>query len=160
MVDNFRFVYQQLSNNGSIETTVESHAAFASCAKAGIMLREHLGHTSSHVMLGFSPKQGVFLSKNGHVVRSKKLSPPYRLRLQRQDLTIMASIASSTFPTTWESFFDIDIEMAPTIYLGLAVTSCDPSVVSVAKFSHIKLEGGIGRDGSYYTSGRLLLQNY
>ncbi|CEP08322.1 hypothetical protein [Parasitella parasitica] len=157
-LENFRFVYQQLSNNGSIEAVVESHAAFASCAKAGIMLREHLGHTSQQVMLGFSPQLGVFSSRNGHVVRARKLSPPYRLRLQRQGRTITASIASVTAAATWEPFYDVTIEMAPTIYLGLAVTSCDPTVVSVAKFSQVKLQGGIGRDGSY-SAGRLLLQN-
>ncbi|KAL9538428.1 hypothetical protein MBANPS3_010938 [Mucor bainieri] len=159
----FRFVYQQLYENGTIEAVVESHATFAPCASAGIMLREHLGHTSCHVMLGFSPQHGVFISRNGHVVRAKKLSPPYRLRLQRQGGTIVASIASYSTKSDsvmWEPFYDQDIEMAPLIYLGLAVTSCDPAVVSVAKFSHVKLQGGVGRDGSYHSdNGRLLLQN-
>lgn len=37
-----------------------------------------------------------------------------------------------------------DLMFARDVYVGLAVTSCDPSVVSVAKFAEISLSGGVG----------------
>lgn len=58
--DAFRFVYQSLSGNGVIEATVESHSAFSSCAKAGIMIREHLALGAPHVLFGVSPASGIF----------------------------------------------------------------------------------------------------
>lgn len=48
--------------------------------------------------------------------------------------------------------------MIPLIYLGLAVTSCDRAVAFVAKFSHVKLQGGSGSDGLYYGDSRRLIQ--
>jgi hypothetical protein len=37
--------------------------------------------------------------------------------------------------------------MAKDYYVGLAVTSCDPSVVSVAKFSEVKINGKVSQLG-------------
>lgn len=157
--DAFRFVYQSLSGNGSIGVTVESHSAFASCAKAGIMMREHLAHGSPHLMLGVSPQDGLFLQTRRinlnvtQVIKKKRISPPYRLRLIRQGNTkFIAQIASIHPSETWETFSEIENTtlMARDIYVGLAVTSCDPTVVSVAKFADVTLSGGVGGGGFYY----------
>lgn len=149
--DAFRFVYQPLSLHGSIEVTVESHSAFASCAKAGIMMREHLAHGSPNVMLGFSPADGIFLQHRQNnfnttqVVLKRRLSPPYRLRLERIENTKFVAKIAAPHSNVWEIFSVIEnATMARDIYVGLVVTSCDPSVVSVAKFSDVNLQGGIG----------------
>lgn len=157
--DAFRFVYQSLSGDGSIQATIESHSAFSSCAKAGIILREHLGPSSAHIMLGLSPQDGLFLQsrtynlQDSQTIRKKRLSPPYRLRLTRQTstTTIVVQIASIS-DNSWETFSIIKnvTFMARDIYVGLAVTSCDPKVVSVAKFSDVTLSGGVGGGGFYY----------
>lgn len=160
--DGFRFVYQALSGNGSIEVLVESHSAFAACAKAGIMMREHLAHGAPHVFLGVSPEHGLFLQSRqnnldvSRMIKTKRLSPPYRLRLSTQDNTkfiaqIAPVAAASTTKTTWETFSEFEHEaMARDVYVGLAVTSCDPKVVSVAKFADVTLSGGVGGGGFYY----------
>ncbi|KAI9243265.1 hypothetical protein EDC94DRAFT_631204 [Helicostylum pulchrum] len=157
--DGFRFVYQALSGNGSIQVTIESHSAFASCAKAGIMMREHLAHGSPHVMLGLSPQDGLFIHQrqfnlnNTRLLKKKRLSPPYRLRLTRQGNTKFIAQIGSTATDTWETFSEIEnptTMMARDIYVGLAVTSCDPTVVSVAKFADVTLTGGVGGGGFYY----------
>ncbi|GAA5807157.1 hypothetical protein MFLAVUS_000509 [Mucor flavus] len=160
--DGFRFVYQALSGNGSIQVTIESHSAFASCAKAGIMMREHLAHGSPHVMLGLSPQDGLFIHQrqvnlnSTRLLKKKRVSPPYRLRLTRQGNTKFVAQIGSTATDTWETFSEIEnpTPMARDIYVGLAVTSCDPTVVSVAKFADVTLSGGVGGGGFYYHQQR------
>jgi hypothetical protein len=150
--DAFRFVYQTLSANGSIEVTVESHSAFASCAKAGIMLRENLSPSSPFVMLGLSPADGIFVQarqfNETQLFIKRKLAPPYRLRLIRKGDKWMTQIATQQ-QNLWETLAENTIRMARDVYLGLAVTSCDRSVVSVAKFANVVLQGGVN-GGFYY----------
>ncbi|KAI8391279.1 uncharacterized protein BYT42DRAFT_556310 [Radiomyces spectabilis] len=149
--DAFRYVYQSMSGNGSIEATVESHSAFAACAKAGIMLREHLALGSPHVMLGMSSADGLFLQTREtnlnatRVIKKMRASPPYRLRLVQKGFSVTASVSNRD--SEWEPFAEIKTSLARDIYVGLAVTSCDTSVVSVAKFSNISLKGGVGSGG-------------
>jgi hypothetical protein len=146
--DAFRFVYQPFSDQGVIETTIQSHSTFAKCAKAGIMIREHLGHGSPLVMLGISPAEGIFVqirySNFGttKVIKKMRASPPYRLRLIRQkgkDLFDAQIQHIDSLSTNWETFVTIPFVMARDVYAGLAVTSCDTSVVSVAKFIEVGL---------------------
>ncbi|KAI9244113.1 hypothetical protein BDA99DRAFT_529448 [Phascolomyces articulosus] len=188
--DAFRFVYQALSADGVIEATIVSHSAFASCAKAGIMMREHLALGSPHVILGISPANGIFVQtrttnlNETRLVKKLRASPPYRFRLVRNgsDFIAQASHDNGTdkgddgggvgdhpppppdkgtntgdeqpppSSTTWQTIANItDLFFARDIYVGLAVTSCDPAVVSVAKFADISLSGGVG-NGFYSTS--------
>ncbi|KAI9320566.1 hypothetical protein BX666DRAFT_1909205 [Dichotomocladium elegans] len=155
--DAFRFVYQSLSGDGIIEATVESHSAFASCAKAGIMMREHLALGSPHVLFGVSPASGVFTQARSsnfgdtRLIKKLRASPPYRFRLIRQGATFITQSASVEKPTEWQLVANVtDLLFARDIYVGLAVTSCDPSVVSVGKFADISLSGGVG-NGFYST---------
>lgn len=150
----FKFVYQPLSGYGSIEAMVVSHSTFASCAKAGILMRENLSHNASFIQLGFSPQHGIFLQQhqgNKTTTYTRRLSPPYRLRLERRkDSTIIVQIAHKD-ARSWETWRSIqNFDLAQDIYVGLSVTSCDPAVVSVARFAGVALSGGVGGDGSYY----------
>ncbi|GAA5817145.1 hypothetical protein MFLAVUS_010686 [Mucor flavus] len=146
--DAFRFVYQPFSSQGMIEATVRSHSAFAKCAKAGIMIREHLGHGSPLIMLGISPAEGIFVQVRYDNMNSTKLikkmraSPPYRLRLIRHkdnDLFEAQIQNVDSMLETWETLATIPLVLARDVYVGLAVTSCDTSVVSVAKFTEVAL---------------------
>ncbi|KAI7852159.1 hypothetical protein BDC45DRAFT_514471 [Circinella umbellata] len=180
--DAFRFVYQGLSADGIIEATIVSHSAFASCAKAGIMMREHLALGSPHVMIGISPANGIFVhTRNSNLnetrlVKKLRASPPYRFRLVRKGSDFLAQAShdngtekgggdspdnkngdqkqeSPSPPSSaeWQTVANItDLFFARDIYIGLAVTSCDPTVVSVAKFADISLSGGVG-NGFYST---------
>lgn len=146
--DAFRFVYQSFSSQGIIEATVRSHSAFAKCAKAGIMIREHLGHGSPLIMLGISPAEGIFVQvrygnfQTTKLVKKMRASPPYRLRLIRQkenDLFEAQIQHVDANVDGWETLVVIPFVLARDVYAGLAVTSCDTSVVSVAKFTEVEL---------------------
>ncbi|CAO3640140.1 unnamed protein product [Cunninghamella blakesleeana] len=159
--DAFRFVYQPLSGQGIIEATIQSHATFATCAKAGIMLREHLALGSAHLSIGISPQDGLFVRKRDynfnhtHLLKKLRAKPPYRLRLQRtaqlnewiaQAKPILLDPPSSPMTSEWETIaFIKDFSLARDIYIGLYVTSCDDTVVSVAKYTDVSVQGGVGR---------------
>ncbi|KAL0094921.1 hypothetical protein F4703DRAFT_1821359 [Phycomyces blakesleeanus] len=150
--DAFRFVYQALSGDGTLEATVESHSTFASCAKAGIMIREHLSLGSPHVMFGISPADGLFLQTRSQnmndtrLLKKSRASPPYRLRLIRKDNVFVAQMMrTSVAPPIWDTLGNVSTTfLARDVYAGLAVTSCDTAVVSVAKFVDVSLQGGVG----------------
>ncbi|KAI8087035.1 uncharacterized protein B0P05DRAFT_533442 [Gilbertella persicaria] len=144
--DAFRFVYQPLGIQGMMEATVRSHSAFAKCAKAGIMIREHLGHGSPLIMLGISPAEGIFVQvrydnfQSTKLIKKMRASPPYRLRLIRQKFKDTFEAQTQQVESgPWETFAVVPLVLARDIYAGLAVTSCDPSVVSVAKFTDVGL---------------------
>ncbi|KAI7888854.1 uncharacterized protein EV154DRAFT_447192 [Mucor mucedo] len=146
--DAFRFVYQPFSEQGIIEATVRSHSAFAKCAKAGIMIREHLGHGSPLIMLGISPAEGIFVQvrygnfQTTKLIKKMRASPPYRLRLIRQKENDMFEAQIQHVDANidgWETLVTIPFVLARDVYAGLAVTSCDTSVVSVAKFTEVGL---------------------
>lgn len=146
--DAFRFVYQPFSDQGIIEATVRSHSAFAKCAKAGIMIREHLGHGSPLIMLGISPAEGIFVQvrygnfQTTKLIKKMRASPPYRLRLIRQKENDMFEAQIQHVDVNiegWETLVTIPFVLARDVYAGLAVTSCDTSVVSVAKFTEVGL---------------------
>ncbi|CAO3595702.1 unnamed protein product [Absidia cylindrospora] len=181
--DAFRFVYQTLSGKGVIEATVQSHATFASCAKAGIMLREHLALGSAYVSTGISPEDGLFVRTRDYNFNTTRLvkkflaAPPYRIRLERtsdHDFIAQAKKISvneeeeeqdngmDSDDDDWETLTVIPkLTLAQDIYIGLFVTSCDETVVSVAKFTDVTLKGGVGRLGrAYSTSPRFIDQSH
>ncbi|KAG1206558.1 hypothetical protein G6F69_008740 [Rhizopus microsporus] len=147
--DAFRFMYQSFSGSGTLESTIRSHSTFAKCAKAGIMIREHLASGSPLIMLGISPADGVFVQVRYRnfgptkIIKTMKATPPYRLRLTRQSEDLFEAhiqhIDLLGAKTEWEPFASIAITMSKDVYAGLAVTSCDTTVVSVAKFTDVTL---------------------
>lgn len=176
--DAFRYVYQALSGDGYIEATIVSHSTFAACAKAGIMMREHLALGSPNVMLGISPADGIFVQQRPSnfnetkLVKKLRASPPYRIRLMRQGDQFTAMAKRNTGENddeeddSWQIVANLtQMNFARDIYVGLAVTSCDPSVVSVAKFANLSLGGGIGNgfysiQSSSNEKARMILQRY
>ncbi|KAH8553120.1 SGNH hydrolase-type esterase domain-containing protein [Umbelopsis sp. PMI_123] len=151
--DAFRFVYQPATTSTVVTVMVESHSAFATCAKAGIMIREHLASSSPNVILGMSPADGIiFQSRPIHSMETKlagkvRGSSPCHLKLERKGHDFFGSW--STDGKTWEPVAELrGLVMANDYYVGLAVTSCDPSVVSVAKFSQVKINGEVSKLGN------------
>ncbi|KAI8081412.1 uncharacterized protein BX664DRAFT_340337 [Halteromyces radiatus] len=169
-LDAFRFVYQSLSGKGAIEATIQSHATFSSCAKAGIMLREHLALGSAYVSIGLSPEDGLFIRtrdynfNNTQLIKKSRASPPYRIRLERtSDHAFIAQTKRKNLVDNdnnnnnsedlnthagdeWETMAIIpNLSLAQDIYVGLFVTSCDNTVVSVANFTEVSIQGNVGR---------------
>lgn len=135
--DSFRFVYQPLSGPGFLTVTLASHTSFNTCAKAGIIVREHLAPHARHVMLGYSPELGVFASGADRLYKTQKAQfHKVQLHIQKTSENIKLYINN----VHW---YTVDINLPRDVYLGLAVTSCNSHVVSVAKFSDVALSEGV-----------------
>ncbi|KAM3580088.1 hypothetical protein VKS41_007328 [Umbelopsis sp. WA50703] len=146
--DAFRYLYEPASAETVMTVVVNSHSSFATCAKAGIMIREHLSASAPNVVLGVSPADGViFQSRPLHGMETKlaakvRAKVPCHLKLERKGQDFFASWSSDG--SDWQQVAELrGLIMANDAYIGLAVTSCDPSVVSVAKFSHVTINGKV-----------------
>ncbi len=145
--DQFHYVWQHLSGDGSITVHITAHQASASYAKVGIMVRENL--------LPDSPYYAVYLEtgnvKNGIGVEARYLqgliSGQYAgvagpapsdiyLRIVRLNHTESFNAYYSHDGIRWK-FIDgstIKMQMEDTTIAGIAITSHDPDATSTAAF--------------------------
>jgi len=136
--DQFRFVYQSLSGNGTITAKVYSQTNSDGWAKAGVMIRESLNANSRQAMAVLSPSNGVRMqyrtSTGGSStdVNGGSGAAPVWLRVTRSGNTFTAY--RSADGTTWTQIGSTSISMASSAYVGLAVTSHTNSATSTAVF--------------------------
>jgi regulation of enolase protein 1 (concanavalin A-like superfamily) len=148
--DQFRYVYKQLSGNGSIVARVDSVAQSDGWAKAGVMIRETLAAGSAHAMVVVTPSNGVsFQRRVGTDVASANtdaagLAAPYWVKLTRTGNTFTAQ--RSEDGSTWVDITPaapVEIPMAADVYIGLAVTSHNANIATAAQLSNISTTGNV-----------------
>jgi hypothetical protein len=151
--DRFRFVYKQLTGNGSITAQVISVGNTDPWAKAGVMIRETLDPGSRHAMVILSPNNGVAfqrrLEPSGTSTNTNQtgLVAPYWVRLTRNGNTFVAECSADG--VNWTSVGPDPVQsqdtiaMANQVYIGLAVTSHDAAEVCGAKFSNVSTTGNV-----------------
>ncbi len=144
--DGFRFAYKKLSGNGSITARVESLTNTNGWAKAGVMIRETLDAGSTHAMIVVTPSSGASfqrrLTTGGASANTDAagITAPYWVRLTRTGNVFRAEIAPDG--KTWTQVgTDTTVAMAANVYLGLAVTAHDNTLISTAQFSNVALTG-------------------
>jgi regulation of enolase protein 1 (concanavalin A-like superfamily) len=136
--DQFRFMYQSLSGNGTITAKVYSQTNSNGWAKAGVMIRESLNANSKHAMAILSPSNGVrfqYRSSTGGSstdVSGGSGTAPVWLRITRSGNTFTAY--RSADGASWTQIGSRSITMATNVYVGLAVTSHTNSASSTAVF--------------------------
>jgi regulation of enolase protein 1 (concanavalin A-like superfamily) len=153
--DNFRLAYKRLNGNGVITARVDNQTRTHEWAKAGVMIRETLDAGSVHAFVALTPDHNVSFQRRpvaGDVSVNTDSSvvakAPYWLRLTRTNATFKAEI--SVDGQTWTPLVpatpassSIEIAMASSIYVGLAVTSHTVTDSSTAVFSNITAAGGV-----------------
>jgi hypothetical protein len=142
--DGFHFAYQTLTGDGEIVARVESLGATNAWAKAGVMMREALTGSSVHAFALQSATQGVAFQRrltpggsSSHTPGSTASAPRW-VRLVRQGSTFTASESSTG--TSWTVIGSQTINMPQTLYVGLAVTSHSPGVLTTAVFSNVTIK--------------------
>ena len=139
--DGFHFVYQTLAGNGEVVARVDSLQATDPWAKAGVMMREALSGGSPHASALVTGTEGIVFQRrsvpggNSSSTAGSASSAPRWLRIARVGSTFTAS--ESVNGTTWTVVGLQTITMAPTLYVGLAITSHRPGVLTTAKLSSI-----------------------
>jgi len=139
--DAFQYVYRPLTGDGRLTVRVASQTTNDKGSQAGVMFRETLDAASSFVMADITESNGgQFVYRNGAgtdaVASADSGGPaPYWLRLTRVGDVFTAE--RSVDGATWTGLQQVQIPMAQTIYVGLAVTAHNNSVqLSKATFDH------------------------
>lgn len=138
--DAFRYVYTTMTGDGTIVSRVATEQYVSNWTKAGVMIRESLAPGSRHAFMIVSPGKGLAFQRR---VETNGISTntaggagtaPYFVKLTRTGTTIVASVSPNG--STWTTVGSDTIAMAPTVYVGLAVSSHVAGTLATATFTN------------------------
>jgi hypothetical protein len=149
--DQGRFVYKQLSGDGSIIARVERIDETDPWAKACVMIRRSLDATAPWAMAVYAPGNGFRFQTRATVggagasdtavatAEQIAVRAPVWIKIERVGNAFNAYYATADAPNTWiaSPWGAQTIEMTDPIYIGLAVTSHSATAVTQAEFSNI-----------------------
>jgi hypothetical protein len=143
--DAMNFLYQSLAGDGTLVARVVSMTGGGTYHKAGVMIRETLTAGSTNA---FSLFQGDFVfhyrsttggSTSEQVYATEPL--PYWVKIVRSGNNF--SGYTSADGATWVQLGSTQtISMAASVYIGMAVTSNNNSVLATASFDNVSLTTG------------------
>ncbi len=154
-VDQFGFVYQQLSGDGEISFQLQSLQNTHAFAKAGLMIREDLSNNSPHAMLVMNQTQRAFQYRRSKGAATQPpsgswigpvYSHPTWMRLNRTGNVISAYLSENG--TTWALVDTVQITMTNDVYVGVALTSHNNGKLNLSKFSNLTLTTGSSGGGT------------
>jgi regulation of enolase protein 1 (concanavalin A-like superfamily) len=158
--DALRYAYTTLSGDGQITARVATEENVNVWTKAGVMIRESLAPGSRQALMLISPGKGsafqrrVATSGVSTDTAGASVTAPYWVRLSRVGTTITA--AESANGTTWTIVGSDTIAFAPTVLVGLSVSSHSTISAATATFDNVAVEtpwsnqdiGAVGVAGS------------
>jgi regulation of enolase protein 1 (concanavalin A-like superfamily) len=143
--DQFRFVYQTLNGDGEIIARVDNLENTDGWAKAGIMIREDLAGDAPNVLVATTPGNGTTFqwraTRGGDSASTAGFAGPARkwVRLVRSGNTFTGYYSANG--TAWTLLRTTAVSMPSQVYIGLAVTSHNPSATATAAFSNVIVTG-------------------
>jgi len=149
--DEFHFAYKVLTGPGSITAKVQSVERTNVWAKAGVMIRETLEAGSKHAFACVTPGSGVaFQNRADPDVGSLntnvgEFTAPYWIKLVR-DIGGNFIGYHSADGSSWQLIEEgptTNIPMPSNVYIGLALTSHDPTLTCQAVFSNVTITGNV-----------------
>jgi regulation of enolase protein 1 (concanavalin A-like superfamily) len=141
--DQFHFVYQAISGDVDIRARIDSIFWAAQWSKAGVMIRSSLAADAAHAFALVSVANGTgFQRRSLPGNTSAHSSGPYVtapqwVRLVRTGTTLTAY--TSTDGRAWKLIGSDTIALGHTAYVGLAVTSQEPTRRTTAEVSQVAL---------------------
>jgi hypothetical protein len=156
--DQGRFVYKQLTGDGTIIARVDRLDNTHAWAKAGVMIRNSLDAGASWALALASPGNGTHfqarLSTGAGATSDTTLTLPVEqttaqiplwVKLERAGDRFSVYYATGETPTTWVAnpWNPQTIPMNADVYVGLAVTSHATGVVTQAELSGIEIIGTV-----------------
>ena len=150
--DEFHFAYKTLTGAGTIIARVNSVENTNGWAKAGVMIRETLEPGSTHAFGCVTPSNGVAsqgrLETGGDSFNAAEggITAPHWVKLER-DVAGNFTVSHSTNGSTWvpvQGSVPQNIQMASTVYIGLALTSHSAGATCEAVFSNVTITGQVG----------------
>jgi YVTN family beta-propeller protein len=146
--DGFQFTTTQLVGDGEIRARVTSQTNTNPWAKAGVMIRETLVGSGRHATTFVTPANGFGMVARTTLGGATAYSGGPRLntvpnnwvRLVRSGNTLTAFASANG--TAWTQIGTTTLSgLASTVYVGLAVTSSSPFVLSTATFDNVQVVG-------------------
>jgi hypothetical protein len=153
--DEFHFAYKEVTSGAcTIIAKVESLDPLNKDTKAGVMVRDSLapGSVNAALLLTPDPEKGLRFqyrtTAGADTLRGDRdLDPnamaPYWLKLQRTSGGLVRAYRSPD-GVTWTQFDLKSTTMQMPIYIGLAVTSHDTTLVCEARFTDVSFPEGAG----------------
>ena len=142
--DQFQFVYQQVTGDVDIVARVDSLLQTDQWSKAGVMIRSSLAAGAAHGFALVSAQNGIAFQWRAQVNGQSAYASggtgaaPRWVRLVRAGTSLTAY--TSTDGATWKSMGSpTTIALGATAYVGLAVTSHNPSASTTAVFSQTSM---------------------
>jgi Pro-kumamolisin, activation domain len=143
-VDGMHFIYQPWSGDGTIVARVLNLQGGSNAEGTGVMIRETLTPSSTNAFVGFSPSLTFLDYRNttGGTTFTQQASlaaaVPYWVKLVRSGNTFTGY--SSSDGANWVQIGSAQIiNMAPNVYIGLALSSSDNSVLAAASLDNVSL---------------------
>jgi serine/threonine protein kinase len=163
--DDFHFAFKTLRGDGSLTARIDSVQNVHSWTKVGIMVRETLEPPSRHASLFIVPagvmavqrrsaEGGITLGQGG----TKPVAFPRWVRLTRRGNLFTAQ--HSNDGVSWEEVRSpdpnrpstVEISMAETVHIGLALASHDARRVATARIAHVTATGNVSPAGPFTVS--------
>jgi hypothetical protein len=155
--DQGRFVYKQLTGNGTIIARVDRLDAVDPWSKAGVMIRQNLDPGSVWAMSVYAPGNGWRIqtrpTTGGNGVTDSAVATtaqldvraPVWIKLERTGSVFSAYYATADAPTTWiaSPLGPQTVAMSDPVCIGLACTSHVATAVTQAEFSAIATTGNV-----------------
>lgn len=151
--DQFHYVYQTLTGDGSIVAKVKSQTNTDDWAKAGITLKASPQGLSDYVNLHTTPANGIRFQHgfDQDVDAGSYSFPNAWLKLTRQGNTVTGY--KSTDGTTWTEVGSATVSMPTTITAGLIVSSVNAGSTSTATFDNVSVSQTTSADFRYGFTG-------
>ncbi len=154
--DQFRFAFKRLSGNGTIVARIDSLGRSDPWAKAGVMIRESLSAGSRYAIILASPDNGVRFQARAMTdvaaisdtavttPEQIALKTPVWVKLERTGGNFSGFYSTDGVKWTAMAWNPQAINMvAPTVYIGLAVTSHNAIASTTAEFSNVATTGNV-----------------
>jgi hypothetical protein len=142
--DQFHFVYRQVTGDVEITARVASLQAIHPWSKAGVMIRETLTGGSRHAFAHPTPANGYKLTRrlntsdvSSSTAATSGNAPPGWVKLLRRGNTF--EMYRSADGVAWTLHDSVQITMAATVYVGLAVTSHNASTATTAVLDNLSV---------------------
>ena len=139
--DQFNYVSQSLTGDGSIVARVTSQSDTDPWAKAGVMIKQSTTSGSPYALLAVTPGNGVQFEYgyNASVGGESYTFPNAWLKLTRTGSTITAF--SSADGSTWTPVGATTISLTDPVTIGLFTTAHNASALSTATFDNVSVTG-------------------
>ena len=139
--DAFQYAYQPASGDCSIVARVTGVQGTDPWAKAGVMIRETLNNNATHCSVFVTPGNGAAFqcrtSTGGSTTmpNNPACSTPYWVKAVRTGNTFTTYCSSNG--SSWTQLGSQTINMGANTYIGVCVTSHNPSSVCTATFDNV-----------------------